>query len=293
MAINKHGLPRTIPAHVKAEVRKKCRYGCVMCGSVPYDYDHFLVPWAEASQHNPDDIILLCDKHHRHKTSGLLDAESVKTAIKIRSSENSEFRFKLDATSQKFNIHWPHNNIEASVQGIIVNSKPILQIDVQDDPLEPVLLSGSFSDLSGNTICVIQKNEILSRASSIGDFTLIGNRFIYKTTNGTDSLQFELSPTGILIEKIFHVNGDAFVRSTNEYLLVGNMFSRMQVKNINVIDCEVAIGVQSASDKWDFNTYDFTKLPAATVMESISVIGGHTGIFVDAPSPYKPSFRFG
>jgi hypothetical protein len=41
MGTNNHGLSRDIPDHVAREVRQRCGFGCVCCGSALYQYHHF------------------------------------------------------------------------------------------------------------------------------------------------------------------------------------------------------------------------------------------------------------
>jgi hypothetical protein len=65
--INKYGLKRYIPQNIKKEVRFKCGFGCVVCGSMFYDYDHFDPVFEDCKSHNADGITLLCGKHHSNK----------------------------------------------------------------------------------------------------------------------------------------------------------------------------------------------------------------------------------
>jgi hypothetical protein len=67
---------RNIPAPVQRKVRQRCGFGCVICGLPLYEYDH-LLGWATVHRHVADEITLLCDRHHREKTSGLLPNEDV------------------------------------------------------------------------------------------------------------------------------------------------------------------------------------------------------------------------
>src|SRR3982750_2806106 len=60
-----------IPDPMKREVRQRCGFGCVICGLPLYEYDH-LLGWARVQRHVAEEITLLCDQHHREKTSGLL-----------------------------------------------------------------------------------------------------------------------------------------------------------------------------------------------------------------------------
>lgn len=78
---NKFGLRRRIGEDIKREVRRRCGYGCVICGEAFFDYDHFDPEYVDATEHNPDGIALLCDKHQRAKTAGRLSEASYLAAI--------------------------------------------------------------------------------------------------------------------------------------------------------------------------------------------------------------------
>lgn len=51
----------------------------MVCGLPLYEYDH-LLGWAAVQRHVAEEITLLCDKHHREKTLGLLSNEAVRAA---------------------------------------------------------------------------------------------------------------------------------------------------------------------------------------------------------------------
>jgi len=53
---------------VKRAVRQRCGFGCVICGSPVYDYDH--IRGYATTGHDADWITLLCPEHHREKTAG-------------------------------------------------------------------------------------------------------------------------------------------------------------------------------------------------------------------------------
>lgn len=52
-----------IPAKIKRLVRQRCGFGCVICGSPIYEYDH-IVNWSETHHHKAEELTLLCSKHH-------------------------------------------------------------------------------------------------------------------------------------------------------------------------------------------------------------------------------------
>jgi 5-methylcytosine-specific restriction endonuclease McrA len=68
-----------IPSKIKREVRQRCGFGCVICGSPIYEYEH-MVEWCKTHHHRADELTLLCSQHHAEKTKRLLPEEKVKAA---------------------------------------------------------------------------------------------------------------------------------------------------------------------------------------------------------------------
>lgn len=68
--------PRDIPLPVARVVRQRCGFGCVLCGLPLYEYDH-LAGFANVQRHEAEEITLLCDRHHREVTAGLLPRNEV------------------------------------------------------------------------------------------------------------------------------------------------------------------------------------------------------------------------
>ena len=69
---NKYDLNRDIPNLVKRQVRQSCGFGCVICGASIIDYEHVDPIFAEAKEHDPEKITLLCPQHHAKVTRGFL-----------------------------------------------------------------------------------------------------------------------------------------------------------------------------------------------------------------------------
>jgi hypothetical protein len=92
---------RNIPEPIKREVRKRCGFGCIICGLPLYQYHH-LSGWANTKEHVAEDITLLCDRHHREKHGGLLANSSV-----IEANKNP---FNLQAgVSKPYSLHYSGN----------------------------------------------------------------------------------------------------------------------------------------------------------------------------------------
>ncbi|MGD9851192.1 MAG: HNH endonuclease [Nitrospirales bacterium] len=69
-----------IPAELKREVRQRCGFGCVICGSPIYDYDH-IEEFSLVKEHTFENLTLLCPLCHRKKTKGLITKQMVLTAV--------------------------------------------------------------------------------------------------------------------------------------------------------------------------------------------------------------------
>ena len=70
-----HGLSREIPSDVRRAVRQRCGFGCVVCGSAIFEYDHFDPEFKDATTHDSDGIALLCPTDHSRKGNGLISNE--------------------------------------------------------------------------------------------------------------------------------------------------------------------------------------------------------------------------
>lgn len=74
---NRHNLRRDIPAEIKRQVRQRCGFGCVVCGSPFIHYHHFNPPFADAVEHRSECITLLCGADHDRASRGLINGEAL------------------------------------------------------------------------------------------------------------------------------------------------------------------------------------------------------------------------
>lgn len=261
MTQNSRGLGRHIPEATKKMVRKHCGFGCVVCGSVPYDYDHLRTHFNAAKEHDPEDIVLLCDKHHRYKTVGILSVERILDAKRRRMSQDSETRFKLDLIRDEFLTVWGSTVITASDNSIIVDGEPILNFTKTDNDLEPLLISGRFHDKAGNTICEIKNNEFVTRSKGLGDFTVISNRFTYLMPDGTIGLAFTLDDEKIHITSALHAKSDAHVYVKDDTLQVGNVHRVLRYRRSSFLLNQTAISVGTCYDNFSLEGCDLSLIP--------------------------------
>jgi hypothetical protein len=67
---------RTIPPHITKIVRKRCGFGCAICGFAIVEYHHF-PPFSEIGRHEADKITLLCPNHHTQAHKDIISAEDI------------------------------------------------------------------------------------------------------------------------------------------------------------------------------------------------------------------------
>lgn len=75
---NKHGLSRYIPVAIQDAVRSQCGFGCAICGEIFVELHHFLPEYHDATEHNPNGIIALCEKHHQMAGGGEISLKDLK-----------------------------------------------------------------------------------------------------------------------------------------------------------------------------------------------------------------------
>lgn len=200
---NKHGLQRAISANVKRQVRKRCGFGCVICGCAIYEYDHFDPEYSDATEHNSDGIALLCPTHHALKGRKLLSKEKYFEAIKNPKAielstaysewENSKFTPTIIIGQKIFT----GGTSVLSVDGVL-----LLGFTAPEEPNSPPRLHFRFFDRNENEVFSIIENEISAYTSSF-DVEASGNKWVVRSKLYAVDLKIEFKPPKfIIIEKL-------------------------------------------------------------------------------------------
>ena len=206
----------SIPSAIKREVRQRCGFGCVICGDPIYEYDHIL-GWAKTKRHLPEELTLLCKKHHGEKTAGRLPNDLVircnKNPKNVSSGltekhelfyhgDKSEFVVGSNILLADFSL------METSTSVITIYGYSLLNFRYEDDFL---LLSAHFKDENDNSMLIIQYNELLLSATS-WDIVITGRKLEIRKNLQTTllRLRFEI-PNSVVIEKAyFNHEGHSF-----------------------------------------------------------------------------------
>lgn len=148
---------RNIPEPIKREVRQRCGFGCVICGFPLFEYDH-MKQWAVVNEHKAEDLTLLCDKHHKEVTNGLLPREKV-----LKANENP-YNKKVGGSSP-WQLHYQGDSCEVTIGGNFFSTKsggnitqsiPVL---VDGVPLINFIMDGG--NLLLNMVLFDQNNEVV------------------------------------------------------------------------------------------------------------------------------------
>jgi hypothetical protein len=128
---NQYGLSRYIPTSVRKEVRRRCGFGCVICGNAIITYEHMEPKFRDARRHEPSCITLLCGHHQQESSKGILSVETIKEydADPItRRRGFANYVFDLGGKTPELQLG-PTKMLGDYRRGFFVNDKCLLRID--------------------------------------------------------------------------------------------------------------------------------------------------------------------
>lgn len=143
-----------------------------------YEYEH-LLGWANVQRHVTSEITLLCDQHHREKTSGLLPLDAVREA-------DAEPHNLREGVSKPYTLHYEGDACEVVIGNSTFTTKDagygtvMVPISVDSTPLVAfiladghLLLNVNLFDEANNCILRIVNNQ-LAYSSDPWDIQLVG-----------------------------------------------------------------------------------------------------------------------
>lgn len=191
---------RNIPLPIQREVRQRCGFGCVMCGTPLYEYEH-MEGWANVQRHVAEEITLLCDQHHREKTGGLLPLEAVRNA-------NAEPHNLRNGVSKPYDLHFSGEVAEVVIGGnsftcqnqgygtammpLVVDRIPLIGAIMGDDHL---LLNLVVFDEFNNEVLHIKNNQLLYKPEP-WDIQFVGTTLIVREAHRQILIEIKFSPPG-------------------------------------------------------------------------------------------------
>jgi 5-methylcytosine-specific restriction endonuclease McrA len=187
-----------IPDPLKREVRQRCGFGCVICGKPLYQYDH-VVPYTVTKDHTVDNLVLLCDGHHREKTAGLLPLAAVRKAYEaprnIQTGESHPYGLHYSGTSCEALIGSVRAVLTSMADGqlavpLLVDDTPLVAFRVEDERL---LLTAQLFGSDNALLVQIVDNELVYSVSQ-WDVELVGKVLTVRAGPGDIFVQLTFEP---------------------------------------------------------------------------------------------------
>lgn len=156
---NRLGLPREIPDPVKRAVRQRDGYGCIICGGAIIDYHHVEPQYADASEHNPDRITLLCPNHHRNAGT-FLGNDTIAAAMKSPKCKQLGFSFgEFYLGSEHLDVLIGRATIRRAFRVLTIYGDNVVWIEPPEEELGPFRISADIRDQSGQAILSLDRNH--------------------------------------------------------------------------------------------------------------------------------------
>jgi hypothetical protein len=198
---NRFSLTRSIPKDVRKRVRRRCGFGCVICGDAIVTYEHFDPPFRNATKHSAEGITLLCGSHQLESSKGLLSRDTIAKANgKPLCLERGYAAHLLDLGDQRPRLTIGGSNVTNCGSGIAVDGHWMLRLREPESHSRRWRLSARFQSAGGVVACEIRDNEIILPATNF-EIEQVA-RSILVRNEGTVVLELEfLPPSGISINQ--------------------------------------------------------------------------------------------
>lgn len=235
-----------IPDPMMREIRQRCGFGCVICGLPLYEYEH-MKGWTKAKRHVASEITLLCDKHHREKTNGLLPISKVREANQKPFNKQTgvchPYDLHYDGTScQLFigNNDFVRNNLSEGTElvALTIDRNPMLAFSFEQGHL---FLTMQVYDDNGQRVLWIEKNE-LRYSTTPWDIHLEGKTLTVREGKGHFLTEIVFKPPSAV-----QVRRGRFTYNGLEVLVRPNCLCYVNncgiLSEIGTVDFDVAISV--------------------------------------------------
>jgi hypothetical protein len=193
-----------------------------MCGSSIIEYDHVDPEFAEAREHNPSCIALLCPQCHSKVTTGFWSREKAKEALaKPRCKEAGFSNEMFDLGKKHPSVAFAGVTLTNCEIPVLVKDLPLFQIKAPESVNAPFLLTAYFFNASGQPSLAIRDNEWFALTSN-WDVEVSGGAITVRDAPGHISLRLVADPpSGLIVENVdmlvygLHFTGD------RDHLVVG------------------------------------------------------------------------
>lgn len=276
---NRFGLSRHIPADIARDIRRRSRFGCIMCRCAIYQYEHIVPVFADAREHDPNAICLLCGTCHHKVTSNRLSKQTVHSRYLEIQAASSPGRphDKFDLASPSISVSFGSARFAGSKSLIRINGQDLLSITLPVDGASQPTLNGCFCDQRGNEIFSVSDN-LWEGPLDAWDIISKGPRTIIKVDRRRDALIFNARPPdAVIIETLDMYKDNCHIICDEKRVLVGQLVGKEWTYiGLSNFECEgacVAISVDST-------TGDVPKLKGIRMAGGSGILLEGTGITI-------------
>lgn len=143
-------------------MRRRCGFGCVICGNAIVTYEHFDPPFREARTHRAEGITLLCGSHQLESSKGLLSRDSIKRAnAKPCCQQRGYAAHVLDLGDERPKLLVGGSDVTDCGSGLAFNDRWLLRVREPEAHSDRWRLSARFLSNAGNVACEIRNNELI------------------------------------------------------------------------------------------------------------------------------------
>jgi hypothetical protein len=201
LRVNAAGLSRDIPEPVKREVRQRSRFGCVICRSGFYEYEHIL-PFVQVAAHDPAHICCLCASCHGRVTRGQLSKDAVRARYEqlqaLPPAEVEPPAGPLDFHAGDVSLAIGGLFYPSAVQTVLrYYGQDVIRLQPGVDG-EPGAISALFTDDAGQPLLELDRNEWIGNPES-WDIDVVGPRITVRKKKGHIALALRLDPPGRIV----------------------------------------------------------------------------------------------
>jgi hypothetical protein len=197
----------SIPTEMKRAVRRRCGFGCVVCGLPIFEYDH-MIEFAKVQTHEVDNLTLLCPNHHSEKTAGLLSQARLASANanpfnKLNSTTAPWKRFLFSGNlaeifigGNTYSYDFVHSE-EKFFDVINIGGKSLLGVRFDGEGL---LLSGLLTDKRGQNLLIVDDGE-MKVSTEVFDYEPKGAAMCIRSASKSVELELKFEGNRLSITK--------------------------------------------------------------------------------------------
>lgn len=222
--VNTRGLVRYIPADVRREVRRRSKFGCVICRNGFCIYEH-LDDYVGVDVHDPARICLLCESCHGRITRKQWSKDRARLAY-----EHVQAQSREDAGEPRGPLDFHTGQAELAIGDLLYVPAVacVLRYFGEDlirlrpgRPGEPGTISAVFTDTNGNAVLELDENAWVGSLDA-WDIEVEGRRITVRQRAGVIALQLRLDPPGrIVVERLDMRIGEHHVLASEKGYAVG------------------------------------------------------------------------